>query len=71
MQRQEVTSSNVESIGYDQSTGTMEVAFKNGSIYEYYAIPPNLHEELMSSPSIGTFLSTHVKKAGFEYKQLA
>ncbi len=35
MERQRVSSTNVQSIGYDPSTGTLEVEFHSGELYEY------------------------------------
>ncbi|WP_394854027.1 KTSC domain-containing protein [Citrobacter freundii] len=35
MIRQPVSSSNLQSVGYDQATSTLEIAFHSGGIYQY------------------------------------
>jgi hypothetical protein len=61
MERQPVSSSNLESVGYRPESETLEVEFKNGSIYEYYNVPEFMHERLMQAGSIGTFFNTEIK----------
>lgn len=39
METKNVVSSNIAAIGYDQSTSTLEVRFKNGGIYHYHNVP--------------------------------
>jgi len=63
MDRQYVASSNIASIGYDESTQTLEVEFHNGTVYQYYNVPPSMHEQLMSEGSKGRFLNTYIKNA--------
>ena len=41
MNKQNVTSSNVKAIGYDDRTQTLEVEFLNGRVYQYYGVPEN------------------------------
>jgi hypothetical protein len=69
MQRESVTSSNVESVGYDESSQTLEVEFKDGSVYQYYNVGSNIFEELMKSPSKGKFIAYQVKNA-FPYTRV-
>ena len=40
MIRDLVASSNIASIGYDPDSETLEIEFTNGSIYQYFNIPP-------------------------------
>lgn len=69
MERYSVASSNIASIGYDEASQTLEIGFINGSIYQYYNVPPNLHEELMRTSSKGRFLNTYIKNA-FPYSRV-
>jgi hypothetical protein len=39
MQRQLVKSTNVRSVGYDASIGTLEIEFHSGGIYQYFSVP--------------------------------
>jgi hypothetical protein len=56
-----VSSSNVESIGYDESTELLYVKFLNGSIYEYKNVPKMIYEQLLAAPSIGSYMHRNVK----------
>lgn len=63
MERYSVASSNIASVGYDEGSQTLEVEFLNGSVYQYYNVPPNMHEQLMQGGSKGRFLNTYIKNA--------
>ena len=63
VQKQSVPSSNLSSVGYDNKTETLEVEFLSGSVYQYYNVPQNIHDELMKAVSKGRFLNTHIKNA--------
>ena len=70
MEREEVDSSNIISIGYEEETETLEVEFHGGRVYQYYGVPNHIHRDLMSADSHGGFLDSHVKKAGYTYKEV-
>ena len=61
MDKQNVASSNVKAIGYDDRTQTLEVEFLNGRVYQYYGVPENTHSQFMQEPSKGKFLLTYIK----------
>lgn len=61
MQRQSVQSSNIASIGYESNSQVLEVEFNDGSIYQYFNIPSNVHEGIMSASSHGRYLHAHIK----------
>lgn len=63
MDRSSVASSNVASIGYDPQSGTLEVEFHTGAVYQYYGVPENIYDQLMQAASKGSFLNTYVKNA--------
>lgn len=63
MERISVSSSNLASVGYDEGTQTLEVEFVSGSIYEYYDVPANVHQELISAPSIGGYFSQRIRNS--------
>lgn len=59
-------SSNVDTIGYDEQTQTLEVRYLGktpglGSLYSYQPVPVVLHMQLMAAHSKGQYLSKHVK----------
>ncbi len=69
MDRQPVTSSNVAEVGYDADTMTLEVAFRNGTVYQYFDVPDAIYQELMSSSSLGKFLNEQIKNS-YRYTKL-
>jgi hypothetical protein len=69
MQRQSVVSSNVQSIGYDKNSQILEVAFLNGSVYQYFGVPAVTYRGLMSANSHGSYLHAHVK-GRYSYKRV-
>jgi KTSC domain-containing protein len=56
--RQQVRSSNVVSVGFDGTT--LEVEFKGGKVYQYKGVPQTLYDELISAPSIGKYMRDYV-----------
>jgi hypothetical protein len=70
MQRRAVQSSNLDSVGYDPVTGTLEVAFLNGTVYQYFNVPSYIYNGLMTAPSHGHYLDVYVKKAGYRYRRV-
>jgi len=63
MDREPVSSSNLASVGYDPASETLEIEFNNGRVYQYYNVPPFMHERMMEAPSIGSFFNAEIKKA--------
>lgn len=61
MLRQPVNSSNLQSVGYDPSSGTLEIEFKNGSIYQYPGVPASIYQGLMAAPSHGTYFARYIR----------
>ncbi len=69
MVRQGVSSSNVRSVGYDRSTGTLEVEFHNGGVYQYYHVPESVYQGLMGAGSKGGYLNDHIKER-YRYRKV-
>ncbi len=61
MERYNVASSNIRSVGYDPQTQTLEVEFMNGTIYQYYGVPENIYDQMMVEQSKGRFLNTYIR----------
>lgn len=56
-----VESSNVEKIGYEESTQTLRVGFLNGSVYDYKNVPIMEFEQLKNAQSVGSYLNRNIK----------
>lgn len=63
MLKQGVASTNLTSVGYDAETGTLEVEFSNGRVYQYYGVPNNMHDQLMRAPSKGQFFNFYIRNS--------
>lgn len=61
MERVQVTSSNISSIGYDSDSQVLEVEFLGGSVYQYYGVPDHDHRGIMDSDSKGGYLNANIK----------
>jgi hypothetical protein len=60
---QEVKSSMIKSVGYDEAKQQLDVQFNNGQIYHYYEVPAAKHQELMAAESIGSHFSKNIRGA--------
>jgi hypothetical protein len=56
-----VSSSNVESVGYDAANQTVHVRFLNGSTYVYKGVPEHEFENLRTAASVGSYLNRNFK----------
>lgn len=61
MNRTPVQSSNILSVGYDPSSLTLEVEFKNGTVYQYFDVPQSTFDALLAASSVGQYLNTNVR----------
>ena len=61
MDRENVQSSNLKSIGYDSNSSTLEVEFNSGVIWQYYDVLESTYYELKSASSIGKYFNANIK----------
>ncbi|MDD2099980.1 MULTISPECIES: KTSC domain-containing protein [Pseudomonas] len=61
MERVSVSSSNIATVGHDESSQTLEVEFLNGAVYEYYDVPEHVYQELISASSVGSYFAQRIK----------
>lgn len=64
-----VSSSNVESVGYDSANQTLYVHFLSGSLYIYKNVNQNEYEGLLNAPSVGAYLHRNIKGA-YPYERI-
>lgn len=64
-----VSSSNIESIGYDEQNGLVYVRFLNGSLYVYKGVPLHEFENLRDAPSLGSYLHRNYKNV-YPYERI-
>ncbi len=56
-----VESSNITSIGYDEDSGTLEIEFHSGAVYQYFDVSFSVYDGLMATDSHGRYLAQHIK----------
>lgn len=61
MRRQSVNSSNIDSIGYDETKEILEIEFLSGGIYQYLEVPMYIYEKLMNANSHGKYFAAYIK----------
>lgn len=67
MERIQVSSSNLASVGYDSNSATLEIEFNHGGVYQYSGVPEDVYLGLMNASSHGQYFDRYVKKAGYPY----
>jgi hypothetical protein len=66
---QMVDSSNVEAVGYDPEERVLYVRFLSGDTYIYSNVDETTYAELLSAPSVGSYLNRAIKGT-FDYRKL-
>lgn len=69
MDRVPVNSSNLITVGYDAASQTLEVEFKDGTVYQYFDVSAVEHETLMGAESIGSYFSSSIRSS-YRYARL-
>lgn len=64
-----VSSSNIESIGYEEQNEQVYVRFLNGSLYVYKGVPLHEFENLRDAPSLGSYLHRNYKNV-YPYERI-
>lgn len=56
MRLTKVSSGTLEAIGYDVTTSTVHILFKDNTYYQYKDVPFNVYDGLVKSPSKGSYV---------------
>ena len=59
MQRSEVISSNIKSVGYRDTI--LEIEFNNNMIYKYNNVPIDICKALLQASSVGKYFNAHIR----------
>lgn len=70
MERTVVSSSNIASIGYDETIAVLEIGFLNGRVYQYSGVPEEIYQGLMSAGSHGVYFNQVIKKGGYPFTEV-
>lgn len=70
MNRQEVSSTNIRSIGYDKEKELLEVEFMKGGVYQYSGVPEEIYKALVNAESKGKAFFRFIKSRGYKYEKV-
>jgi hypothetical protein len=69
MERQQVSSGNLRSVGYDLLSSVLKIEFNNGDTYQYYDVPEPDYLALMNASSRESYHHKHIKYR-YRYKRI-
>ncbi len=61
MDRKNIESSMIHSIGYDSANSTLEIEFNSGAIWQYFDFPESSWYEFDAADSQGKFFHREIK----------
>ena len=61
MLREPVSSSNINSVGYNSIQMVLEIEFHSGGVYQYFAVPGGVYHNLMNASSHGKYFHAHIR----------
>lgn len=61
MQVDEVSSSVISAVAYDEDTRILVLGFTNGTMYEYQDVPAAVHKELLEAESAGRYYGRRIR----------
>lgn len=54
-------SSNLKAQGYDEASQTLRIHFKNGVVYDYAGVQPDVAQAFQAADSLGKFFHAHIR----------
>jgi hypothetical protein len=48
-------------VGFDDDSSTLEIAFHDGSVYQYFDVPRAVYDMLVQAESPGSFLHQQIR----------
>ncbi len=61
MKRTPVASQSLASVGYDRATNVLEIEYRSGDVYRYFAVPASTFAAMLAADSIGAFVNQRIK----------
>ncbi len=56
-----MVSTHLTSVGYDRTTSTLEIEFRDGTVYQYRGVSHTVYRQLMSADSKGRYFAQHIR----------
>ena len=64
-----VESSTLATVAYDEAEGLLQLELCNRAVYQYFGVPPAVHQALLSAPSKGRYFN-HAIRGKFPYSRI-
>jgi len=61
VRRRPIESSVLASTGYDPELAVLELEFRSGEVYRYFAVPASVHAGLLAAPSAGRYFTQRIR----------
>jgi len=61
MQHVLVDSTTLASAGHDARSAVLELQFRSGAVYQYFAVPPAVYQNLLWAPSKGAYFNRNIR----------
>lgn len=61
MNRQPVKSSNIVSVGHDNSSLTLEIEYHTGKVWQYQPVTEHAYREMLKAESVTKFFNQNIK----------
>lgn len=62
IKRVPIESSALATVGYSRRLRALEIEFRNGAIYRYLDVEPDVYERLMNAPSKARFYDENIRR---------
>jgi hypothetical protein len=69
LQRLPVASSLLGSVAYDHDRAILQLEFRSGAVYQYFAVPRQSYQELLQADSPGGYFNRRIRSF-FRYARL-
>lgn len=63
MERHQVISAAIRSIGYDERREMLDIEFRSGLVYRYFDVPEPVFRHFLGADSKGRFHNAHIRGA--------
>ena len=64
-----VSSSNIDSVGYDTENSNLYVKFIGSGTYEYANVPEHVYNDLLNADSVGKYFHANIRSS-YSYKKI-
>ena len=69
MERQDVSSTSIRSVGYDREDEILEIEFDSGQVYDYYQVPGEVYQAFLDADSLGRYFQENIRDI-YDYLKL-